>query len=256
MIIRELDANHINQVLNHPEVREWVANDTDGVIDLTPAVSDQRNVLLMGEHGGCFFAQIQAGVYEVHTQVLPSGRGKWTRLLTEACARFMFTQTDAYEIVTRIPQPHVAARTAAQQQGMKLEFTRPGEVVFKNQRCDVDIYSFRLQDWAADARGMYSQGQWLHERMEQEAQRLGITIPTHEPDPNHNQYVGVAIEMAFGGQYLKAVNFYNRWVSLVRSSRSGKLQHISLVCVNPLVIRFDIGLMKFANGDIEVIQEC
>jgi hypothetical protein len=256
LIVRQHTAERINELLNDETIRPWVSGPAAGVIDLHSVVSDPKNVVLMGDYGGCVFFNLQPGVYEVHTQVLPVARGEWTRKLTEACARYMFTKTDAYEVVTRIPVPHAAARAAAEAQGMRHEFRRVGECIFRGQQCDVDIYSFRLQDWAPRAVGMERIGAWLHDRMEQEAARLGINVPTHGEDQNHNQYVGLCAEMAFGGQYGKGIAMYNRWVSLVRHTRDSKLQHVSLVSEQPLVIRFDIGLMKFSDDDIEVIREC
>jgi hypothetical protein len=255
MIQRHLTADRINEVVNHPDIRSWIANGTEPV-DLTEQVSDTRNVLLMGEHGGVMFLYVQSGVYEAHTQVLPEGRGKWTRSLTEACVRHMFTKTDAYEILTRVPAGHPAAKAAAEAQGMRFEFTREQGVIFRDQVTAVHVYSFRLQDWVPRAEGLVETGRWLHERMEAEAKRLGIPDEPHEDDENHNRYVGAAVEMALGGQPVKAVGFYNRWVSVSRHKRNGVLQHVTLVSANPMVIRFDIGLMKFADGDIEVIIKC
>lgn len=256
MISRAQDATQLNAILNHPQVRPWVANTGDGILDMSMVVADTRNIILMGEHGGCAFLFVQPGVYEVHTQVLPQGRGAWTRALTEACMRHMFTRSDAYEIVTRIPAGHIAAKAAAEAQGMRHEFTRESGVVFRDRRTAVHIYSFRLQDWAPRAPGLIDTGRWLHERMEKEAKRLGITTPTHDEDENHNRYVGASVEMVFGGHPAKGVGFYNRWVTLARQSRGGVLQHVALVSVNPTVVRFDIGLMKFHADDIEVIQPC
>lgn len=256
MIERQTTADRINQIINHPAVRPWVANSDEGELDLSATVADQRNHVLMGEHGGVAFLWVQDGVYEAHTQVLPKGRGEWTRSLTEACVRHMFTKTDAYEIMTRVPSGHIAAKAAAEAQGMRFEFTRHRGVMFRDQVVDCHIYSFRLQDWVARTPALAETGQWLHDRMEAEARRLDIDVEAHDPDENHNRYVGAAVEMAFGGQYIKAVQFYNRWVTAARHARSGQLQHIQLVAVDPLVVRFDIGLMRFHDNDIEVIRPC
>lgn len=256
MIERHFNADRINEILNNPAVRPWVANSTDGTIDLTKTVSDSRNYVLVGELGSVVFLFVGEGIYECHTQVLPRGRGEWTRKLTEACARYMFTKTDAYEIMTRIPAGHIAAKAAAEAQGMRFEFTRPNGIVFRDRVVDCHIHSFRLQDWVPRAAHVEETGQWFHERLEAEAQRLGIKESTHEPDENHNRYVGAALEMAFGGMWTKGISFYNRWVTASRQSRDGKLQHIHLVSVDPLVIRFDIGLLRIHANDIEVIREC
>lgn len=255
IIHRELDPGPINAVLNHKDVRPWVANG-DEPLDVSAQVADERNVFLFGEHGGVGFLQILPGVYEAHTQVLPTGRGEWTRRMTEACVRFMFTRTDAYEIVTRVPAGHIAAKAAAEAQGMKLEFTRPNGVMFRNRVVDCHILSFRVQDWIARTPELAETGQWLHDRMEAEAARLELAIPSHDPDENHNRHAGVAVEMMFGGQYTKAVTLYNRWVSIARHMRDEKIQHVHLVSTAPPIVRFDIGLMRFYADDIEVIREC
>lgn len=256
MIERQHSADRINVVLNHPAIRPWVANDRDGVIDLSATIADQRNVVLMGEHGGVAFLWMQPGVYEAHTQVLPQGRGEWTRALTEACIRHMFTKTNAYEIVTRVPSGHLAAKAAAEAQGMRYEFTRENGVCFRNRIVDAHMYSFRVQDWVPAGIGLIQTGQWFHNRLHQEADRLGIQDLPHADDANHNRYLGAAVEMVIGGQAAKGVGFYNRWVSMSRQARGGKLQHVSLVSVDPVVISFDLGLLKFSEGDIEVIRSC
>ena len=76
-IRREYTADKLNSVLNCPEVRPYVAEVPDGYLDLSRGVKNTNNVLLMGEFGGCFFIKVLPGVYEVHTQVLPEGRGEW-----------------------------------------------------------------------------------------------------------------------------------------------------------------------------------
>lgn len=255
MIERHTTAAWLNTVINHAAVRPWVAPG-DERIDLTEAVSDARNILLMGEHGGCLFIEIGPGIYEVHTQVLPAGRGAWTRALSEACAHYLFTRTPAYEIVTRVPEGHVAAKAGALAQGFRHEFTREKEYLFRGALADIHIYGLRIQDWAARAPGMVEDGQWLHRRMYEEMARLGIDEPTHADDENHNRYAGVTLAMARGGQLVKAVLFYNRWVSLARHFRDGKPAHIALVSTDPPVIRFDLGLMRLAGDDIEVIRAC
>jgi len=254
MIERHHDAIRLNAVLNHPAVRPWVANDNAGVLDLTATAADPQHYVLLGEHGGCVFIRIEPGVYEVHTQVLPEGRGGWTRQVTEACVRYMFCRTDAYEIVTRVPGGHLAAKTAAEAQGMRLEFERAHGVVFRNHLVGVRIYSFRIQDWVARTAALETTGRWFHERLHDEAERIGAAAEPHEDDPNHNRYVGAAVEMAFGGQYLKAIGFYNRWVVLARHSRSGELQRVTLVRADPLVVKMDLGLLAFRDGDIRIVS--
>lgn len=245
-LVRDSDAGRINAVLNDPRVRPWVADAGEGILDIAPAVANRDNVLLMGEYGGLVFFKRMPSIYEVHTQVLPEGRGKWALEMMRAAAAWMFIRTDCCEIVTRIPQGHIAARAAAMALGMRHEFTREEGCRFRGKDVPVHIHCLRIQDWAIDAPGLIEQGEWFHRRLGEEARRLGIAEPLHAPDENHNRYVGGAIAMAMHGQPVKATAFYNRWALAARHAP------VALVSVNPVVARFDIGLLRVTD-DIEVI---
>lgn len=248
-IRREYDAVRLNKVLNHPDVRPWVADAGEGTLDVSLQVANRGNILLMGQHGGCLLFRVMPGMYEVHTQVLPNARGAWALAMVRAGAHWMFTHTDAFEIVTRVPRPHRAAKGLTIAAGMRLEFTREGECRFRGEIVPVDLYSFRIQDWVTKASGLEQVGRWFHERMHAEAARLNITTPPHGDDPNHFRYVGAAYEMVRHGQVAKAINFYNRWAVMARHAP------VELLCASPVAIRFDIGILKLVNGgkDIEII---
>jgi hypothetical protein len=247
---RETTAARINQVLNHPDVRPWVADASEGVLDISPAVANRNNVLLLGEHGGCMFFKLLDGFYEVHTQVLPAGRGPWTSRMIASCFHHMFTKTDAIEILTRVPATHTTAKAKTLSVGAKHEFDRPKECVFQGKRVDVGIYSISIQEWASQADGLSEVGEWLHRRLNEEAQRLGIKDPPHEEDVNHNRYLGASFEMFRGGQPVKGAAFYNRWALV---SRHAPVQLLSLA---PPAVRMDIGVLKLLpNGDVQIERE-
>jgi len=250
LVWREHDARHINMVLNHPVVRPWVADVGEGVLDINPIVQNENNVLLMGEHGGCLFFCPQPGVYEVHTQVLPEGRGPWALDFVRGCARWMFTRTPAFEITTRVPHGHIAAKALTIAAGMRYEFTRDDGPVFRGRRVGVDIFSYRVQDWMQSADEMIAVGADLHAQMHAEAARLGITDTPHEDDENHNRYAGAALEMAMNGQIKKGVLLYNRWAFSARHAL------IALKSIDPPIIKFDIGYLCLKGGKIEVLREC
>ncbi len=246
-IVRATDAVRVNAVLNDYRVRPWVADEGEGDLDVSAGVADPRNVFLLGEHGGCFFIWLQPGVYEVHTAVLPAGRGAWVRALTETVVWWMFTQTDAYEILTRVPAGHIAAKTAAEAQGLKYEFTRPGECLFLKKRRDLHVHGCRIQDWMARAPYWAAErGARFHDQLHAEAARLGITAPAHEDDPNHNAYVGACYDMVVGGQVKKGVALYNRWALVSRHAP------IQLVTESPPRVKMDIGTLSFYPDSIEV----
>lgn len=240
--IRHFDASSLNLVVNDPAVRPFIDERLDGPLDFSAGVANRNNVLLMGEHGGTFFIRLLPGIYEVHTFALPAGRGKWIAAFVRATAEWMFTKTEAFEITTRIPCDHVAARRLALTTGMKFEFSRPNECRWQGKLQDVDVHSFRIQDWAPTACQLDAKGRDFHEFLHEEAKRLGITTPPHGDDPNHNRYVGIALAMVDGGQALKAVSFYNRWALSCRHPT------IALMSTNPITVRFDIGNLIFENG--------
>lgn len=246
-IQREFNADRINLILNDPEIRPWVADMSEGVLDISKQVANTNNVLLMGEFGGCYFAKLTSTMYEVHTQVLPEGRGAWVKDFLRAVRHYIFTRTDAVEVVTRVPLGHAGAKYAAKYVGMKHEFTRPDGCRFKGEIIPVEIYSERIQDWAAEAPYLVEKGEWLHEKMREEGKRLGLKEAPHEDDENHNRYVGATLEMVYGGQYNKAVAFYNRWALVSRHPT------ISLVSTEPPAIRFDVGVLKLTSDGVEIL---
>lgn len=246
---REFDAKNINKVLNEPRVRPWVADASEGVIDISAKVAIKENVLLMGQYGGVMFDWYGGGIYEFHTQLLPEGRGEWARKFFTDCAHFMFTRTDCCEALTRVPEGHIAAKAGALGLGMKFEFTRENECKFRGKLGDVSIYSYTIYDWIKIAPYITERGAWLHERMNEEALRIGITAKPHETDDNHNRYVGAAVEMGMNGQLRKAVIIYNRWALVSRHALVQAVQE------KPPVIRMDIGLMQFNGDDIQIVRE-
>ena len=78
MLERSFDTARINEVINHPSVRPYVGPG-DSFADVTPLVEDTDNWFLIGEHGGFGLTQTTPGVHEIHTFILPEGRGAWAR---------------------------------------------------------------------------------------------------------------------------------------------------------------------------------
>lgn len=249
-IRRENEADRLNEIINHPDVRPFVASPAAGAIDASSQAQNPNNILLVGDHGACLFVLLVAGIYEVHTNVLPSGRGEWMWEFGVSCAHWIFTRSPAYEVLTRIPEGHVAARVAALRQGMRHDFVRPNGIWFDGCMVDCNIHSISVQDWIRTAPGLVDRGRWVHQRMHEDALALGIEASFHEDDENHNRYVGASIDMAAAGYAVKGVALYNRWAQIARH------RTITLLSVAPASIRFDLGIMRFKpNGDIEIVRE-
>jgi hypothetical protein len=77
MLERSFDVERINAVVNHPEVRPGVGDPDSGDLDVAPLVERAEHWFLMGEHGGFLLSWSAPKVREVHTFILPEGRGKW-----------------------------------------------------------------------------------------------------------------------------------------------------------------------------------
>lgn len=241
MIERTTDSQFLNRVLNDPAVRPWVADVADGVLDMTPALANPENVLLAGEHGCFFFYSYGGGLFEVHSAVLRSGRGEWAKAAAKQVVEHMFTATDCVEILTRIPQGHIGAKTLAETTGFRHQFTTPPDCLFRGELVPAHIYSLTLQEWWVGAEGMERRGADFHAWLNSKVGN-GHGEP-HPTDPAHNQIVGVAVAMAMSGRVRKGVVFYN--------SRCTAARHATIVLVSESQIRFDAGLLTFANGGIQ-----
>lgn len=244
---REFDANRLNAILNHPIVRPWVADAANGTLDLGPQVADRNNILLLGLYGGCLFFPIMPGVYEVHSMCLPEGRGAWMKGCVEAVLQWMFTRSNAWEIVTRVPHGHLGARALTIGAGFKVEFTRDDQCLFRGKHVPVDIYRLGIHDWVENSDWARDLGAIFHDQLHAEAARLGITAPAHDDDPQHNKVAGASVEMARNGQVVKAILLYSRWAFLARHSP------ISLISQDPPVIGMDIGKLHIKPNGIEVV---
>ena len=249
MIERVFSAEKLNEIVNDPSVYQWVCGSLEGqYLDLSPAVADRRNVALMGEHGGVIFARHQMGYYEAHTQVLPSGRGAWTLAMVNDALRWMFTTTDAVEIVTRVPKGNYAARALTKAIHGVYEFTSHQGWVKGGQVISADIFALRIQDWIRTAPHLAERGAWFHERLEQEYHALGVSDQLHPDDESHDRNVGAAVEMFLNGQPHKAVVFYNRWAVM-----SGYAP-IEIVTENPLTVDIRDAVLCIRNNNFWVMN--
>lgn len=233
------DARFLNELFNHPEVRPWVADMGEGVLDLTPVV--QNHVALTGEYGATCYFRVMEGIWSVHTAILPEGRGEWAKRFAAESVGTMFTASDATEILTRVPQGHIAAKALTLATGFRLQFETPPECKFLGRMVPASIYSLTIQDWWLRSEGTEEQGAQFHAWMN--AQLNG---QPHENDPAHNKVIGVSLEMLKRGRHRKAVAFFNRWAMAVHHAP------ITLINEKPVQIRFDAGILTLAEGQLSI----
>lgn len=247
-VSRSFSSKRLNELANHPDIRPTIDDPDKGVLDLSPQIASMDNVFVVGEHGGCLLLKLTPSLYEAHTMVRPEGRGPWALSMVKAVERWMFCNTDACEILTRVPHGHQAARTLSVAAGMSFEFTRPDGGKFKGVMTPVDIYGITIQTWLQKDAGLAEQGREIHDSMRRQADKLGIKDQPHEDDEDHNRVVGACFEMLVGGQTHKAVAIYNRWAQVSRH------KPIELLLLDPPTIRMDVGIMRLVSGKLEMLK--
>lgn len=250
MIVRETTAARINAVVNHEAVRSWVTMPGQDTLDLTEAVADPRNVILMTEDGtgGIVFHQHEPGIYEAHTQFLPEARGRQALAAVREMIDHMFVATDCMELLTRCPAGNRPAEALARAVGGVLDFERASAWPTPEGAVAVRFYAIRYADWVKRAEGLPNVGHWFHDRLEAENARLGHPDDLHDDDPAHDRHVGAAVSMILCGQPAKGIALYNRW------ARFAGYEPVSVVQTVPLVIDILTHLVLVKDGDLEVLQ--
>lgn len=202
MLQRQFTAEHLNEVINHPDIHPHVCGAIAGPLDLSVAVADQRNVLLMGEHGGFLFVWMQQGIYEVHSQVLPAGRGRWALAAARASLDWMFTRTTALEVITRVARGNYAALVLAKACGMKPVTVVSNGWVTMDGPCDATVLSLTIQDWIGKSEALAARGTWVAKNWRKA--------------PVSDIYaLGAMVEMMAHQQVAKAAIFLQRWMAII-----------------------------------------
>lgn len=147
MIERVFSSAHVNAIANHPSVYPRICGLNTGALDYTEFVTDSRNFMLYGDYGGWMFIQMQPGLYDAHVHVLPEGRGEWVLQAVQDALKYMFTKTDALEIIGRIPHGNYPVRTLMKCIGAHRELTNERGWISEGQIIPADYYSYSIFDW-------------------------------------------------------------------------------------------------------------
>lgn len=244
-VCREFSAERINIVANHPAVRPWLGG--QGTLDLTPLVADSRNYLLMNGDGGVLFQFLEPGLYEAHTQFLPSCRGAEAVQAVKDALRWMFTRTDAIEIVSKVPAGNKGALGLVRAIHGQLQFTRDNAFLLGGQMASVGYYSLPIMAWAGKCEELADSGQWFHEKLEAAKNATAGAAPLHDDDDAHDRYVGATVEMFQAGQIGKALGFYSRWAKFAGYGP------ISLIATNPVVLDIGDAILAVREDDFSVL---
>lgn len=242
-VSRHTEATKINAILNHPEVYPYVRGPVEGPLDFTEFLKNEDVYALFGEHGGQIYIRLQPGLFECHSQFLPQGRGEYALAVTQASLHWMFTRTDAVEILTRCPSGNPAAKALAKAIGGQFQWTNPNGWVMDGKPVAAEIWSLTLQEWTRTAPGLVERGQWFHDRLESELDRHGHKELAHPDDQAHDRYVGAAVEMFFGGQPGKGAVFFNRFAAL------GGYHPVKVIRSSPLAVDIGTAVLVMREND-------
>ncbi|MFK3647910.1 hypothetical protein ACI2IY_05660 [Lysobacter enzymogenes] len=193
----------LESVANDPRVFPAVSCAGMERVDLAPVWGDC--IGLEFDTGGWLFHRLRPAYYEVHTLFLP--RSRYVREMALAAAHYMFTGTDAMELVTKVPVDLPSALALAKASGFTERFTRKGAWIRDSGAVDVVYLGLTLDEWARGVGREYlaERGEWFH-------QQLG-EHQTHDDDPIHDLFVGLGIACAEAGQADKGLWLYNRWAA-------------------------------------------
>lgn len=206
MIRRTFDPAFLTEVVNHPEVRPWLAG--KGELDISDRVLTADNYVLVTDHGGFILVLHEPGRYEVHSQFLPGHGTHPIRAMLEA-QEWMFTRTDCEAIVSKVPHANQAAKGLALTGGLR--------TIFNREESDLGPCAYvelTLMDWAMRTASLERHGERFHAFLDKAKAEAGSELPTHPHDPAHERAVGAAMLMIERGQARKGADFYNRWARL------------------------------------------
>lgn len=246
-LMRQYTAESLNIVMNHPNVERWVRGPITGEIDMTSVVERPGSILLAGEHGCVLFAQLQPGLYDAHIVVLPTGRGAWAVEALRSALHWVFTRTDAVEVVARVPGGNLAAHTIVRCVHGQREFVIARAWPVGGDLLPITVYSLSVQSWLRTAPGLVDRGRWLSRRIKKEYTREGVPPVSFIENRVQDRYAGAAVDMIQGGQPGKAVALYNRWATVAGGTP------VRLVAISPPTIDLGQALLIFRGEDLVVI---
>lgn len=248
MMERSLDAARANAILNDPDVFRFVS-ENGNALDVTKQIAEKRNFLFLGEHGLTLYLSILPGIFEVHSAALKNGRGSWMLSFAQRSLDAIFTQSDAQEVMTRVPKGNVAATALTKACGFVHEFDSMHECLFDGQKVTPGTWRLSIHDWVKRSRYFAEVGAWMHHRLGEEAAKLGIKESPHAPDEHHDRVAGAALSMLRAGQLAKGLLYYDRWAVLARHAI------VTLASADPVAVKMDIGVLRLKGDDIEVTRE-
>lgn len=238
-MIRTLNGSFLTTVANHPEVRPWLGG--KGALDLRQLIASPDNIALQCETGGIVFDRIAEMTVEAHSMFLPEGRGEIAANFLKEALRYIFTATDCFEVLTRVPDGNKAADGFARMAGVREIYRLEHDPKLGGNA--VSVRSLNLDRWRAMDEQCLREGLAFHKLLEASGEHDG-----HPDEEAHDRAVGASIMMFRAGNTTKAVWAYNRWAALAG------YEPVSLVSSSPVIVSMGKTSMAMLDGRIEVMQ--
>lgn len=233
MIRRTMNPEALNALANHPDIRPFIGGDGESVLDLSAQVRDPKNVALLADCGAWMLFHLAPGEFELHTMFLPAGRGKTYFSQAKEALRWMFTRTDATEIMTKCPDANPATRMAALLMGFRERFHLDDAWP---DGSGVGHYAFTIDDWIArDTEALKVGTKFLAD----------VDLP-HKPDMA--RIIGASALVMMSGQVLKGLQLWNRWARFAGYPEGIQLGPFALGVLGALVSVERDGLEVMSRG--------
>lgn len=219
-LIRTFNADFMNTVVNHPEVRVAAGVPEESPdIDMQPVINNIHNILLQDDGGGFLMLAQGNGCYEQHTQYFPTARGTGPLMALREMFMYMFVRTDCTQINTKVHSNNEKLL------GLAHQYFKPTA-----EHDSYYYFTLSLEEWAARTKECYNRGKAFH-------WWLGEDNTDHDDDPVHDAQVGAAIFMAEQGNLDKAEHFYNKW-ALAHGFAPMTIQsvHPTIITVGDLIL--------------------
>jgi hypothetical protein len=138
----------VDQVLNLPEIRLWTTYEGQGRIE-SEKLMKPPNIFVVDERGVVAANYVEPGIYNVHTNLLPSCRGQKAVEAASEFLRFLFLEQEVSELRTSIPEtmPHV--KRFAKQFGFRWIYNRKEAWKVLGTLVDMGFYSITREQYLA-----------------------------------------------------------------------------------------------------------
>lgn len=136
------DLKFLEELVNHPDVYQWVHGDIEGPIDVS-SIAVREFIILKADSGAFLFVNNGSNSWEVHTQFLRKQRAYPA---AKDAAEYMFTNTPCEQITTMVPRNNVAAKRLTQKIGFSYVGTK-GTWPTDSGPVPLDHFTLTKQRW-------------------------------------------------------------------------------------------------------------